>query len=645
MDPIGPVRTPVVAVAEIGAAAPGSRIAERTTPLLALTALGIVYGDLGTSPLYTMSAVARAVDGTFTPETALGMLSLIVWALIITISIKYCLFVMRADNHGEGGILALMSLVARSRPEHAQRGALIAMGLFGAALIYGDGIITPAISVLSALEGLKAADPALAPYVLPAALGVLIALFGVQHRGTGRIGQVFGPIMLLWFAVIALLGLVAVARQPVVLSAIDPRHAARLLAHGRWSDFAVLGAVFLAITGGEALYADIGHVGRNPIRTAWYLIVLPALLLNYAGQTALLFEQPALADNPFFMLAPGWARAPLVLLATVATVIASQAIITGAFSLTRQAIQLGWFPGVHIRQTSAELYGEIYVPFVNWWMMVATLALTVGFGSSDRLAGAYGTAVSTTMLLTTALLYYAMRECWRWSAAAALSTAGAFLLVDGGFFAANLLKIADGGWIPLAFGAVVFVVMTTWHAGIEAVRRQAVSQTEPPARFVARIAERAIPRVPGTAVFLTRTSEDVPPLMVLYAVRIGALHATLIALTIRFEQVPRIARADRLHIRHLADGLWRITVRYGFVEVPDLGAALRDAQAYGCPVDLAGAIYFAARDSVVRAGAQPHLARWRLPLFAFMLRNAVHAVDLFRLPPERFLEIGRQIEI
>src|SRR5258706_15859528 len=607
-----------------------------------MTALGIVYGDLGTSPLYTLQAVTQAVGGRFDPETALGMLSLIVWALIVTISLKYCFVVMRADHHGEGGILALLSLIGRARGRRPR--ALIAMGLFGAALIYGDGIITPAISVLSALEGLKLASPALDPYVLPGAIAVLVALFWFQQRGTGAIGRVFGPIMLLWFCIIGLLGLVAVVREPIVLSAIDPRHAARLLAHGRWTDFAVLGGVFLAITGGEALYADMGHIGRGPIRFSWYAIVLPALLLNYAGQTALLFDHTGIAGNPCFLLAPGWMLMPLVVLATLATVLASQAIITGVFSLTRQAIQLGWFPGLRIRQTSAEEYGQIYVPFVNWTMMVATIALTVAFGSSDRLAGAYGTAVSTTMLLTTALLFFAMRDCWRWPAAVALGVTAAFLIVDLAFFSANLLKIADGGWIPLVFGSLVFAVMTTWRAGTDAMRDRAIRRAVPPAQFLKQIKDAGVPRVPGTPVFLTRRADTTPPLMVLYAKEIDALHETLIAFTIRFEEVPRIAAEQRLRVEPLVDGFWRLTVRYGFVEVPDLPAALREAKMCGCPIDLADAIYFAARDSVVR-GRPSRLARWRFPLFAFMLRNAVHAVDLFKLPPDRLLEIGRQLEI
>jgi KUP system potassium uptake protein len=522
-----------------------SRVARRTTPAAALAALGIVYGDLGTSPLYTLQTVIQTIGGKFTPEAAIGVLSLILWALVITISVKYCLFVMRADNHGEGGILALMPLAGATGFDRGR--ALVVMGLFGAALIYGDGIITPAISVLSALEGVNVATEVLEPYVMPAAVAILLCLFTVQGRGTARIGNVFGPLMLLWFTVIAVLGVGGILRHPSVLAAVDPRHAITFLAQDGWGGFAVLGGVFLAITGGEALYADMGHIGRNPIRTTWYGIVLPALLINYAGQTALLLDQPSLGGNPFFKLSPSWAIFPLVLLATVATIIASQAIITGSFSLTRQAIQLGWFPGLRIRQTSAEEYGQIYVPFVNWTMMLLTIALTVAFGSSARLAGAYGTAVSTTMLLTTALLYKVMRDRWGWSAPSALLTSGVFLIVDFAFFAANLLKIVEGGWIPLTFGAIVFIVMTTC-SGVEAIRRRLATMTEPPERFLERLEAHKIPRVPGTAVFLTRIAEAIPPLMILHVSQIGALPQTVIALTVKFADIPRVSPSNRLEL-------------------------------------------------------------------------------------------------
>jgi KUP system potassium uptake protein len=620
-----------------------ARAARRTTPAAALAALGIVYGDLGTSPLYTLQAITQTIGGRFTPEAAIGVLSLILWALVITISLKYCLFVMRADNHGEGGILALMPLAGATAFDRGR--ALVVMGLFGAALIYGDGIITPAISVLSALEGVNVATAALEPYVTPVAVAILLCLFAVQGRGTARIGKVFGPLMLLWFGVIAALGIAGIVHHPQVLAALDPRHAIAFLVHNGWGGFAVLGGVFLAITGGEALYADMGHIGRNPIMTTWYGIVLPALLLNYAGQTALLLDHPVVVGNPFFKLAPDWAIFPLVLLATVATIIASQAIITGSFSLTRQAMQLGWFPGLRIRQTSDEEYGQIYVPFVNWTMMLFTIALTVGFGSSGRLAGAYGTAVSTTMLLTTALLYKVMRDRWGWSAPAALLTSGVFLVVDFSFFAANLLKIVEGGWIPLTFGAIVFIVMTTWHSGIGAMVRRLATMTEPPERFLDRLEANRIPRVPGTAVFLTRIAEAIPPLMIQHVSQIGALPQTVVALTVKFEEIPRVSLSNRLELVRVFEGFWHLTVHYGFVEIPDLPSTLSAAKDLGCPVDLDNAVYFGAHDEVVRGKPGGRLLRWRLPLFAFLFRNSVRAVDLFNLPPPNFVEIGRQIEI
>jgi KUP system potassium uptake protein len=628
-------------VAPLGPTPP--RAAQAITPATALTALGIVYGDIGTSPLYTLQTVAQAVGGPLLPAAALGSLSLIFWALIITISLKYCVLVMRADNHGEGGILALMSLIGANwaRP----RRVFVVMGLFGAALIYGDGIITPAISVLSALEGLNVGTEVFKPYVLPMAVAILLALFGIQSRGTAVVGKAFGPIMLLWFITIALLGISGIARHPGVLAAADPRYGIGFLITGGWGGFAVLGAVFLAITGAEALYADMGHIGRNPIRTVWYGIVLPALLLNYAGQTAMFLDNPAMKGSPFFTLAADWAILPLVGLATVATIIASQAIITGSFSLTRQAMQLGWFPGVRIEQTSAEEYGQIYVPFVNWTMMLCTLALTVGFASSDRLAGAYGTAVSTTMLLTTALLYKVMRDRWRWSAVSAIAVSGAFLVVDFAFFSANLLKIEQGGWIPLAFGTLIFIVMTTWRFGIDALHREVARAAQSPEDFFKQLRAKKIPRVPGTAIFLTRLKHAISPLIVAYVAQIGALHQTVVALTVRFEAVPRVRREDRLEVTRLSEDFWHLTVRYGFVEIPDLPSALRRTKSLCDSIDPDSAIYFGAADEVARGKKRAKLARWRLPLFAFMFRNSVHAVDRFKIPSRNFVEIGRRVEI
>jgi KUP system potassium uptake protein len=618
-------------------------ITRKTTPAAALAALGIVYGDLGTSPLYTLQAVVKATGGHFSPEVALGSLSLIFWSLIITISIKYCLFVMRADNHGEGGILALMSMTGANWSK-GQR-ILIVMGLFGAALIYGDGIITPAISVLSALEGLNVATDVFKPHIVSVAVAILFGLFAIQSRGTAQIARAFGPIMLLWFVVIAVLGAAGIARYPAVIAAADPRYGITLLTGHGWSGIAVLGGVFLAMTGGEAMYADMGHIGRNPIRSSWYGIVLPALLLNYAGQVALLLSDPTTDGNPFFRLAPSWSIYPLVGLATVATIIASQAIITGSFSLTRQAMQLGWFPGVRIRQTSSEEYGQIYVPFVNWTMMVLTVVLTVTFGSSDRLAGAYGTAVSTTMLLTTALLYNVMRERWHWPAASALITSGLFLAVDFAFFAANLFKIHEGGWIPLTFGTLVFIVMVSWHFGFEAMRHRHTVLTETPEEFFRRLKQIGVPRVPGTAIFLTRLATTTPFLIVEHVAQMRALQETAIALTVKFEDIPRVAPRDRIELTKLAEGFWHITVHFGFVQVPDIPAALRWAKDRGCPIDLENAIYFGARDAVICSKRRGWFVRGGLRLFMLMFRNSVRAVDLFNIPPKNFVEVGRQIEI
>jgi KUP system potassium uptake protein len=629
-------------VAITGEQKPASSISRPITAAAALAALGIVYGDLGTSPLYTLPAIIDGV-GRFSPEIGLGILSLIFWALVLTVSIKYCLFVMRADNHGEGGILALMALVAGRG--YARAPVLVVMGLFGAALIYGDGIITPAISVLSALEGVNVASSALKPYVMPLAVVILVALFAVQNRGTARLGAVLGPVMLVWFIVIGALGVGGIVRHPAVLAAVDPTHGIRFLVQGGWQGFAVLGGVFLAITGGEALYADMGHVGRNPIRMTWYGIVLPALLLNYAGQIALLIAEPGQSGSPFFRLAPDWAIYPMVVLATAATIIASQAIITGSFSLTRQAMQLGWFPGFSIRQTSDTEYGQIYVPAINWMMMLMTVLLTVTFGSSDRLAGAYGTAVSTTMMLTTALLYNLMRERWNWPMPLALAVSGVFLFVDLVFFSANLLKIVEGGWVPLSFGAIVFIIMTTWHAGIAALQKKQIAAALSPRRFRTWLRGHKVARVPGTAVFLTRMTELVPPLIVQHAEQFGALPETVITLTLAFEDIPRVEPDKRLEMAEVFPGFWEMTVRYGFIEMPNLPVALRSAKMRGCPIDLSRAVFFGARDRVIRDRKNRHLSRWQVPMFSFLYRNSVRAVDIFNLPPNNFVELSRQIEL
>ena len=618
------------------------RLARPATVSAGLMALGIVYGDLGTSPLYTLQTIMHIMGDQFTPEAALGSLSLVFWALIITISFKYCLLVMRADNHGEGGILALMTLTSARWVGRGQW--LIIMGLFGAALIYGDGIVTPAISVLSAVEGLNVATGIFKPYTMPFALVILVGLFAIQNRGTGSVGKTFGPIMFVWFAAIAILGVVGIAHHPHVLAAINPIYGAELVMGHGFVGFTLLGGVFLALTGGEALYADMGHIGPNPIRAAWYCVVLPALVLNYAGQIGNFLDAPDLEANPFFKLAPNWSIYPLVALATLATIIASQAIITGAFSMTRQAMQLGWFPGVRISQTSADEHGQIYVPFVNWTIMAFTVALTAGFGSSDRLAGAYGTAVSTTMVLTTALLYHVMRNRWQWSLCQAAAITSILLAVDLAFFSANLLKILDGGWIPLTFGALVFTIMTTWHYGVEAMHRRNAAVSQQPAEFFARLRSDNVARVRGTAVFLTRLRETIPPIIVNYVKRVGSLQRTVICLTVSFEDVPRIRSKDRVRIEQLDDGFWHVTVHFGFVEVPDLPAALALAKEDGVPV-VDEASYYIERGDFRSRQHRNALSRWRIALFSFMSRNSAHAIDRFKIPASALIEIGRRIEL
>ncbi len=607
-----------------------------------LTSLGVVFGDLGTSPLYTFQAITKAVGGHLDPATAMGCLSLIVWALIVTVSIKYCVLVMRADNHGEGGILALIASTRLSW--HGPHWPLIACGLFGAALIYGDGIITPAISVLSALEGVNVATDMFAPYVMPAAVVILAVLFSVQRFGTARVGRAFGPLMLVWFITIGVIGATGIVRHPAVLEAINPWFAISFLASHGWVGFTLLGAVFLAITGSEALYADMGHVGRSPIRVAWFAIVLPALLLSYAGQTALYLDQADASHSAFFRLAPGWALYPLVALATLATIIASQAIITGGFSLTRQAMQLGWLPGMRVQQTSSAEYGQVYLPFVNWAMMALTIALTIGFGSSDRLAGAYGTAVSTTMMLTTVLLYRIMHVNWRWPLWRAASVFVVFMVVDAAFFGANLLKILEGGWIPLLLGALIMLAMTTWRGGVDAIHHILNLRAKPLAEFKRELAEHRL-RSSRPAIFLTRLGHQVPNVMVEHIEQFGAVPRVMVALTVHFTDQPRVDSRQRLEVAELCPGFWHILVRYGFLEVPDVPDTLHRAQEAHHHLKLDDAIYFADRHRIAGRTRTPRLPRWRRRLFAFLLRNSIHGVDLFNLPAKNFVEIGREIEI
>jgi KUP system potassium uptake protein len=607
-----------------------------------VSALGIVFGDIGTSPLYTLKTVLQLTGENPDPQVTLGALSLIIWTLIIVTTIKYVSVAMRVDNDGEGGILALMALLGVKRE---RRPIIVAVGLFGAALIYGDGAITPAISVLSALEGLTIATPVVQPYVVPTAVAVLIGLFAFQPQGTSRIGRTFGPIMTVWFLCIAVLGVWGITRHPAVLLSIDPRYGLAYLFFSGAHGFLVLGGVFLCVTGAEALYADMGHFGARPIRLAWSALVFPSLVLNYAGQAALVLQGESGSDNIFFRLCPSALLIPLVVLATVATIIASQSIITGAFSITRQAIQLGWLPRLQITQTSAEGYGQIYVGVVNWLLMIVTVGLTIGFGKSDNLAAAYGIAVSATMLMTSVLLFIAMREIWRWSALAAAGVAGIFLIVDAAFFSANVVKVAEGGYVPLLLAGCVYFIMVVWHVGAVAVSERLRETMVPIGNFMAKIHEKQIPRVPGTAVFLTRTQRDAPPVLVWHLKHNRALHERLFILTVETESVPRLRGATRLTVNEIAPNLWRASARYGFMERPDIPALLREAQARGCELKLDDVTYYVGHETIVHREDRHGLPHWLERLFAFLQRNSVHVSDFFRLPPDAVVEIGRQISI
>ncbi|HEX6940206.1 MAG TPA: potassium transporter Kup [Longimicrobiales bacterium] len=614
--------------------------------VLSLTALGVVFGDVGTSPLYALrecfyGAHAVAVS----PENILGVLSLIFWALILVISVKYLTLILRADNRGEGGILALMALARPEGPARpAGRSVLVLLGVFGAALLYGDGMITPAISVLSAVEGLEVATPVFRPYVVPITIAILVGLFLVQRRGTASVGAVFGPITLLWFATLAVLGLRQIVREPGVLAAIDPRHAVAFFAHNGMAGFFVLGAVFLVVTGGEAMYADMGHFGRRPIRVAWFGLVLPALLLCYFGQGALLLRSPDAAHNPFYRMAPGWALLPLVALATTATVIASQAIISGAFSLTMQAVQLGYSPRVRIAHTSEDEFGQIYIPLVNRALMLATIGLVLGFRSSSALAAAYGVAVTTDMVFASILFYAVARDRWRWSRWVALPAIGFFLAIDLSFWGSNIVKVPEGGWFPLAVAATVFLLMTTWKRGRTILAARLRAASVPFDAFLVGLNANPPMRVPGTAVFMTGNLEGTPPALLHNLKHNKVLHEQVVLLTVVTEEVPHVPRARRVAIEELGDGFFRLIARFGYMEDPDVPKVLARARELGLRTELMSTTFFLGREHLI-ASRNPGMALWREKLFALMTRNATSAAAFFRIPPNRVVELGMQIEI
>jgi KUP system potassium uptake protein len=607
-----------------------------------LAALGIVFGDIGTSPLYTLKTAFDFLSGGASPDRILGILSLLIWTLFLITSIKYVLIAMSIDNDGEGGILALMSLLG---VKQHRRPLIVLAGLLGAALIYGDGAITPAISVLSALEGLNIAAPSLQPYVVPTAVGILLVLFAVQPLGTSRIGTAFGPVMAVWFVTIAALGVWGIAQDFSVFRALNPLYGLRLLAGNGLKGFAVLGGIFLCVTGAEALYADMGHFGKRPIRAAWSWLVFPSLVLNYAGQAAIALRGESIANNIFYRLCPEPLLIPLVCLATVATIIASQSIITGAFSMTRQAIQLGWLPRLHIKQTSDQGYGQIYVGVVNWLLMVVTIALAILFHSSDNLAAAYGIAVSATMLMTSFLLFVAMREIWRWSLPASAALAGLFVIIDSGFLAANSMKIFEGGYVPLLLAACVYGIMLIWHRGSVAVAERLAAAPISVSDFLTNLKAQNVPRVPGTAVFLTRTTGGVPPVMLWHLKHNRALHQRVLVLTVLTESRPRVQWPERMSVVQEGEGFWRVTAHFGFMQRPDIPLLLQEAQQRGCAAQLDDVTYYVGHENIVHRERGTALPRWQEAIFAAMMRNASHVTDYFRLPSRQVVEIGRQISI
>ncbi len=613
---------------------------------LTLAALGVVYGDIGTSPLYALrECFAGSHELPVTPENVLGVLSLMFWSLIVVVTIKYLLFVMRADNEGEGGILALVALV-RHRGGRSVHATLVAIGLFGAALLYGDGMITPAISVLSAVEGLGVATHVFEPFVVPITVVILIGLFLVQHRGTSGIGVVFGPVMILWFITLALLGIPGIVANPQVLWALDPVHGLLFLRHQGLPAFLTLGSVFLCVTGAEALYADMGHFGRAPIRIAWFSLVLPALVLNYFGQGALLLSDASARVNPFFHLAPDWALYPMVVLSTVATVIASQAVISGAFSLSQQAIQLGYSPRFDIHHTSAHEKGQVYIPEINWMLMLATVGLVIGFKSSTHLAAAYGIAVTTTMVITAILAFVVARERWRWPAAAAGLVVGTFLVADVAFFGANVIKIEYGGWFPLLVAGFVYAVMSTWHTGRMLVVKRLAETEVPLSRFFESVHTKPPVRVPGTGIFMTARPEGAPPILVHHLTHNKVLHQQVVLLTVSIADTPTVDPASSIHVEPLQDGFWRVVARFGFMETPDVPNALDRARALGLQCDPGDTTYYLAHLSLfVHAHGRLGMMEWRDKLFVFLSRNARRATSFFQIPPDRVVEVGIQLAL
>lgn len=619
----------------------------RRLALLTLTALGVVFGDIGTSPLYALKECFTLPNGvTPTPDNVYGVLSLIVWALTLVVTVKYVTFILRADNNGEGGILALLALIMqqnRRGKDGGPRRVLIVLGLFGAALLYGDGVITPPVSVLGAVEGLNVIAPALESWVWLLAIVILIVLFAGQRFGTDRVGRLFGPVMLVWFTTIAVLGISGFRQHPGVLRALSPGYAVRFfIAHG-WHGFVILGSVVLAVTGAEALYADMGHFGRKPIQLAWLSLVFPCLLLNYFGQGALLLANPKAAENPFYLLAPAGLQVPLLILATMAAIVASQALISGAFSLTQQAVQLGFAPRVNIKHTSVEEAGQIYIPEVNAALAVGCVAIVIGFRTSSALAAAYGIAVTGTMAITTLLFYVVARQRWQWPRSRALALSGLFLTVDLAFFGANMLKIAAGGWVPLMIAVSLYVLMATWKRGRALLSSQLRDASLPLDTFLADVARRQPPRVPGTAVFMTSLSGGAPVVLLHHLKHNKMLHEQVVLLSVHTADVPEVNEAEALTVEPLGEGFYRVVVEYGFMQSPNVPAVMQLLASHGVRARPMDTSYYLGRERLLPIG-RSRMQRWRKELFVFMSRNARSATEFFNIPPNRVVELGTQIE-
>jgi KUP system potassium uptake protein len=614
---------------------------------LSLVALGVVFGDIATSPLY---AIRECFHGDYgiavTQANVMGVLSLMFWALVMIVGLKYLIFVFRADNRGEGGVIALTALIrGQDAPSESRRGlGVIALGLFAACLLYGDGMITPAISVLSAVEGIGIITPVFDPYVIPLTIVILLGLFLIQRHGTARVGGLFGPVILVWLCFLAVTGAAQIARAPQVLAALFPWDAVRFLILNKLHGFVVLGAVFLVVTGTEALYADMGHFGTRPIRLTWFALVFPALVLNYFGQGALLLENPEAAYHPFYAMLPSWALVPTVLLATLATIIASQAVISGAFSLTRQAIQLGYLPRLNIRHTSAAQAGQIYVAPVNWMLMVCTIALVVGFQSSSKLAAAYGVAVTSTMLITTTLFFIVARKRWHWPLVWAAPLAGIFFLVDIPFFAANISKILHGAWFPLVIGAAFFTLMVTWAKGRRILAGQLRKMMPPVHQYIVDLASHPPNRIDGDAVFLTGSRNAVPVALANNVKHNKVVHSRTVLLHFRVEDVPRVPNLEKIQTEKLGGGFHRIVARYGFMEDPRLDSVLTLAREQGLDLNPETTSFYLGRENLV-IGEKSAMARWRVSLFVFMSRNAANATSFFSLPADRVIEVGVRIQI